>query len=465
MENVRIKSQEWLDNICKNHKTIDDEHIIEIFSDDEINTQELANTQELVNEQELANTQEIANEQELTTQELTTQELTTQELTTQELTTQELTTQEELPKWRVTRDLQCSVLRNFINDNKLKKITNSSFSLDKIAGLILGCALADSIGIQNINKNNIVNGPSDDTSRSYAAGDWSSNTDQLIINLELLTSEKMNYNYELFINKLLYWKNHGFKELGDHEGIGIKRLTAYVLSQSNYENEPVKCATVSYINMDNTFAPNDSLIRSAILAINSNWGKCIIKQCALTHIDNRCIYTSWIFCLIINCIDKNIYPDLEEIFKDYKVFLQLELHLLEFEKYNNYFKLWVERKNELMEFKMLDMLNISDTYETSYIFKSLGVIIYVYLIIKANYEIRADRLEGSDKLELDELINFYKSIVLNIVNKGGDSEVNGGIAGALLGVYIGYLNLPDDWMQTLINRKWLENKVKLLFGV
>jgi hypothetical protein len=120
----------------------------------------------------------------------------------------------------------------------------------------------------------------------------------------------------------------------------------------------------------------------------------------------------------------------------------------------------VERKNELMKFKMLDMLNISDPYETSYIFKSLGVIIYIYLIIKANYESVVIR-----ELNINELINFYKSVVLNIVNKGGDSEVNGGIAGALLGVYIGYLNLPDDWMQTLINRKWLENKVKLLFGV
>lgn len=48
--------------------------------------------------------------------------------------------------------------------------------------------------------------------------------------------------------------------------------------------------------------------------------------------------------------------------------------------------------------------------------------------------------------------DFEKSLV-NIISRGGDTDTNGCIAGALLGAVDGFTNIPFDWAETVLNAK------------
>merc|ERR1712139_586164 len=51
-----------------------------------------------------------------------------------------------------------------------------------------------------------------------------------------------------------------------------------------------------------------------------------------------------------------------------------------------------------------------------------------------------------------------------IIRAGGDADTNGTVAGALIGVRIGFSQLPQDWLVELAYGVWLEAWVqKLLF--
>jgi ADP-ribosylglycohydrolase len=45
--------------------------------------------------------------------------------------------------------------------------------------------------------------------------------------------------------------------------------------------------------------------------------------------------------------------------------------------------------------------------------------------------------------------SFEQSLV-NIISRGGDTDTNGCIAGALLGAIYGYSQIPEDWSQTVL---------------
>lgn len=54
--------------------------------------------------------------------------------------------------------------------------------------------------------------------------------------------------------------------------------------------------------------------------------------------------------------------------------------------------------------------------------------------------------------------NSFSESVLNAINLGGDTDTNGAITGGLSAVYYGYDRIPNDWIDTIINKK-LINKI------
>lgn len=51
----------------------------------------------------------------------------------------------------------------------------------------------------------------------------------------------------------------------------------------------------------------------------------------------------------------------------------------------------------------------------------------------------------------------YKSLVLNAVNLGGDTDTVGAIAGGIGGLYYGLSQIPAEWLDVLKRRDYLEN--------
>merc|ERR1711871_1134943 len=56
----------------------------------------------------------------------------------------------------------------------------------------------------------------------------------------------------------------------------------------------------------------------------------------------------------------------------------------------------------------------------------------------------------------------YKRSLAEVVMEGGYAQVNGAVAGALLGCKLGYASIPQDWCQGLVHQEWLEAKVDKL---
>lgn len=50
----------------------------------------------------------------------------------------------------------------------------------------------------------------------------------------------------------------------------------------------------------------------------------------------------------------------------------------------------------------------------------------------------------------------YEEALLKIINLGEDTDTIGAIAGGLAGLYYGYDNIPKEWKDCIVKRKWVE---------
>lgn len=58
----------------------------------------------------------------------------------------------------------------------------------------------------------------------------------------------------------------------------------------------------------------------------------------------------------------------------------------------------------------------------------------------------------------------FKTMIDSVTKAAGDADTNGAVAGGLAGCYLGYNNLPHDWVGRMPYGEWLESHVqKLLF--
>lgn len=309
--------------------------------------------------------------------------------------------------------------------------------MDKIKGLIYGCAIGDVLGLQvegftkEILDKNFPDGVKDFSEygrRGIPPGDWSDDTDQLILLMDVLAENK-KFNAKKFAQKLLTWRDKGFEELGDIGGCGIGRLTSRCLSHKSFLTNPYQSALYTYRELGGDSAPNGAIMRCGISAIYPDWDKVAIKQAGITHADRRCVYSSWfITCLCrANLMDKHINLDL--LYQYAPKFMDGK-RLREFNKYKKIYDTNDITKLELGK----------DGF--GYTLKGLGCAIYAY-----------KNQKNKD----------YETIQLEIVNEAGDADTNAAISGQVLGAYCGYSKLPKKWLDKLRYKEWLDKKINRLF--
>ena len=56
----------------------------------------------------------------------------------------------------------------------------------------------------------------------------------------------------------------------------------------------------------------------------------------------------------------------------------------------------------------------------------------------------------------------FEELMVKLIMEGGDADTNGAAAGALLGAYLGYANLPSHWKLGLAHNEWLMAKTERL---
>lgn len=302
---------------------------------------------------------------------------------------------------------------------------------DKIKGIIYGCALGDAFGVQieGWSKEYILerypNGVTEflgpmKAMRGIESGDWSDDTDQLIL---LYMDIIKGFSTLGYAKKLYNWMKHGFSELGDVAGMGLGQLTARVMSKPEFLINPIGCSKDAYVELGSNRAPNGSLMRGGIAAMSSDWARISMLQTKITHYDVRCVWCTLIITYICRMYVIGKTPDIK--------FIESTMH---------YLGIYKSEVEKYMKIKTLEGLILDDEHR-GYVLKTFMCGIYAWRCIVTG---NAD----------------FKSIMTMIAREGGDVDTNCAVAGQVLGAYLGYDKLPIEWINQLKHEKWLSKKLK-----
>lgn len=366
-------------------------------------------------------------------------------------------------------------------------------------GLVFGQALGDAVGLitEFKHKGEIkkILFPYKYNIRDWPVNDWTDDTDQLILLLELMIEEDLTP--KTFAKKLRYWKECGFPELGDKIGRGIGGTTISIVGDPNFLDNPIQVSHNFWIGSGKAIAANGALMRTAILSMTENYLQMSKKICVVTHSDPRCIVS----CIILNesiklIMDKNIkylkynavkvgldylntLSDRERIIPigrargvpqrwinhkyinddglyDYK------RELIEYSNFNTPISKIDHPRNTLMDFPKrrdeiisteLSTLELSKIGGIGYTYKCLGCAMWAMDLIECHWICTKGRQT--------DYFNFKKCIKL-IALEAGDADTNGAVVGAVLGSYLGYDELykqASDWIDAMPNTKWLQEKL------
>eukprot|EP01117_Protostelium_nocturnum_P003581 TRINITY_DN1476_c0_g1_i1.p1 TRINITY_DN1476_c0_g1~~TRINITY_DN1476_c0_g1_i1.p1 ORF type:complete len:786 (+),score=280.57 TRINITY_DN1476_c0_g1_i1:301-2658(+) len=343
---------------------------------------------------------------------------------------------------------------------------------DRIKGCIFGAAVGDAIGLateflskieaqfhyydQPIEYSTFIR----DRHRSaFTPGDWTDDTDQMIVIIDCILNN--NEYEEDIINKsgnplitqvqfaagLQKWCKTGFRdELGDTVGPGIDQNVLAVLTHPQFIDNPEKVAQEA--GKSEHAANNGALMRSAVLGIPFFYDlEKVVDHtktvCKTTHSDERCIAScialSTAIALLLRGEDLpplNPYTTMKRTAPIHYIIQQS----LAIAKSATKDPVNLQALEDAVMCKNFRKLRLEEENSRGQTFKTLGAAFSCF------YEQARDDLS-------------FKEIITNVIMEGGDADSNSCSAGALIGARIGYSQLPEDWLNNLIHKEWLENKV------
>ncbi|XP_028414474.1 uncharacterized protein LOC114537610 [Dendronephthya gigantea] len=327
---------------------------------------------------------------------------------------------------------------------------------DQIKGVIYGNCIGDAVGLltefmskeearsvygdvgkhfftKDINLE--YNMKSDDGHRiRWVQGDWTDDSDQMILILQTLLEGNGQFDKLVFANKMVKWCRRGFPELGDIGGMGRGMTTSKVLEHPYYLTDPHKAAHDIWVRSGYFVAPNGGVMRTSILGTMEfhNLDKVIENTknaCMVTHADPRCVASCVAVTTAIALMLQGKYKikngnyDVDKITKEAHALAEQQL-----EK--------DEHKKELHEYMFetkLDKLKLGESI--GYTFKCLGAGFWGF--------------KQKD----------FRTAIQQVTMEAGDADTNCAVAGALLGCKLGFNNLPKTWISGLAHRDWLEDHI------
>lgn len=322
--------------------------------------------------------------------------------------------------------------------------------IDKIKGIIYGQAIGDALGLATefLTKKEAVNyygvnGPEEysqiinDFHRSrWAKGDWTDDTDQLLLILQMIVERNGTVDKGAFAKKMISWRHNGFIELGDQGGMGIGMTVSQTLSHHNFLTGPHEAAREVWERSGRYLAANGAIMRTAILGtLEFNKIDRVVANtrevCHVTHADPRCLasciaVTTAIALMLQGTYDPHKKNELEKLVEEAinhaKSVLKLEDQKKELKKH--------------MRVKKLKELDLENRSTMGYTFKALGA---------GFYGLRTE--------------SGFKPTIKQVIMEAGDADSNAAVCGALMGCRIGFSGLPEDLLR-FPNRKWLDTQVE-----
>lgn len=381
-----------------------------------------------------------------------------------------------------------------------------------LKGLIFGQCLGDAVGLitefQRKGETKKIEFPYKYNIRDWPICDWTDDSDQMLLLLELIIQHEVTA--KKFAEKLLYWKNKGFPELGDIQGRGIGGTTMSVVNDPCFLENPKQVAKNFWIGSGKTIAANGALMRTSILSICDNYLDVSKEICQVTHADPRCIASCLVLNEAISLIMKDQIKDLKKnaVLTGIKYFRTLnnrdrivpivknkgiphnwinkkyiylidrnsniyyydyERELLDYSNFNCHANITeqsqtinhiLDNPHNLNKILSYSLSNLElDKQGIGYTYKCLGCAMWTMDIIE--YDFLQKQHKSSKQHNQQATLNF-KNFIKAIVLEAGDADTNAACVGALLGTYIGYKSLyeqAEDWINAMPNTQWLHDKI------
>lgn len=301
--------------------------------------------------------------------------------------------------------------------------------LDIIKGVFYGQAIGDALGLgtEFLDKNKITeyypNGLSEysqivqDKHRSrWKIGDWTDDTDQFLCICDSIIKSN-EVNEIAFAEELHKW----FNDIP----MGIGRTVYKVVSLPQFTVYPYKSAELIWKLSKRNNASNGAIMRTSILGTYEFWDynkvvKNTEKISKVTHWDSRCVGS----CIVVTLLISNILS---------------ESRLLTFEelcqiadRYDNRIRPFIKKSYTLP----IEDLSLDETTSIGYTLKAMSAGLWTYF--------KAENFEDG---------------LLKVINEGGDADTNACVAGSILGAKFGYKSIPKKYIDGLIYRDILEEKL------
>ncbi|KAL3920320.1 MAG: hypothetical protein SGPRY_005294 [Prymnesium sp.] len=328
---------------------------------------------------------------------------------------------------------------------------------DKIRGLVFGAALGDATGlateflthsqVEEFYGDGFAFSPRSsklfpDTHRlMWLPGDWTDDTDQLILLLQSLLHTGGVAEPTEFAKRLLKWREQGFGELGDESAAGLGQHTKHVISHPAFVTSPHDTATDYWTKGGRKSAANGAVMRTAITGVPFFWSREEVVSnttsfCKVTHADPRCIAS----CVMVAvCVS--------EMLKGEPTGTPQAVDGL------------ISRALNEAEAALSDSGDAYDTQELRHVVNgTLGQMVEELRGLKLD-DPRAMgytfKCLGSALWSLRSTASFEVTI-RQVIAEGGDADTNATVAGALVGCRLGFSQLPSDWVAELEHASWLE---------
>ncbi|KAL1519132.1 hypothetical protein AB1Y20_003395 [Prymnesium parvum] len=333
---------------------------------------------------------------------------------------------------------------------------------DRIRGLVFGAALGDAAGLATefLSRKTVEEfygegfpfspQPSrvlPDTHRMmWAPGDWTDDTDQLVLILQSLLHTKGLADPSDFARRMVRWQESGFQELGDGGAAGLGQHTKHVLSNPNFVTAPHETAFAVWENGGRKNAANGAVMRTAVTGVPFFWSRetvihNTISFCKTTHADPRCVASCLVVALCVSEMLMGVPTDTRAQMEQLVArAVAVTKETVADDAVMDELTLTVEATTRHDPQSLRD-LELDDPHKLGYTFKCLGSGVWAL-----NSE------------------TSFESTMRQIVSEGGDADTNCAVAGALLGCRLGFSQLPSNWVAELQHSSWLDAYAqKLLF--
>ncbi|OGM48075.1 ADP-ribosylglycohydrolase [Aspergillus bombycis] len=351
---------------------------------------------------------------------------------------------------------------------------------DSIVGCLIGSALGDAVGLYTeflsgdmsataYPARKFVLSPESqatpfhrDSHRGpHRPGEWTDDTDHaMLLLLSCLHTDLKTLDPTDFAARLHVWAQFGFLPL-DTLPLGLGRTVGAIVRTKTYLDDPEATARRHWTNCQYNVAPNGSLMRThplGLVCLDKSLDETFELAAAfsvVTHVDPRCVVS----CAIGTALVRGLV--LHEVHTEVHIDSIIDTAIHWYAKYQaQALQEHPERRDEpgldVSELRRhatvesLDDLELDDRYKMGYVYKTLGAGLHLLRL--------AMRDTANGMLKSRALA--FEPLITDLIMLGGDADTNACFAGALLGAYLGYANLPLNWRHGLRHGPWLLSKAE-----